>query len=161
MLFGCTRDDNVVPDPVPEAPDLPVLTVHEPARGSFHASSVRVSGEVVPGTGTINSLEINDEAIPWTEQGAFETTLSPDPGMLLIGTRVEDDIGERAVDGRAVQVGPVHPPGKVVEDALGVQLGPEMLDDNAPDLDDMASITEAIIEDPAFEESMVGSTFEG
>jgi hypothetical protein len=161
LLLGCRREDNVVPDPVPEAPDLPVLTVNEPARGSFHPSSVRVSGEVVPGTGTINSLEVNDEAVSWTEQGAFDTTLSPAPGMLLIGTRVEDDIGERAVDGRAVQVGPVHVPGAVIEDAIGVQLGPEMLDDDAPDLDDMASITEAIIEDPSFEQAMVGTTIEG
>jgi len=160
LLSGCKRDVDIIPVPEPE-PDLPVLLVNEPARGSFHTTSVRVAGEVVKGTGDIESLEVNDQPVSWTDAGAFETTLTPGPGMLLIGTRVEDSMGERAVDGRAVQVGPVYRPGDLVEDALGVQLGPELLDDDAPDLDDMASITEAIIEDPSFEQAMVGTTIEG
>lgn len=163
LLGACSGDFVVTPDPDAgtAAPDLPVLTVQSPARGSFHPETVRLAGEVAPGDGKLVSLTLNDGAIAFEGEGRFDHELDPEHGMLLLGLRAEDDLGERAVDGRAVQVGPVHAPGRTIDDAMWLQLGPELLDDDAGDLDDMAAISEALLADPSFTDALVGQTFEG
>jgi len=150
-------EEEVIPPP----PDLPLLEVTEPARGAFLPGPVTVRGSAVPGTGTLSSLEANDLAVDWDDQGGFEEILDPGPGLLILGVRLEDDLGERAVDGRAVQVGPVYSPGAVVPRAIGLQLGPEVLDDDAADIDDLARIAELAVEDPEFSAAFVGTTFSG
>lgn len=156
FLLGCHPDAGVRPDEGP--PDLPRLQVDWPPRASFQPSELRVSGKVTAGDGALVSLVVNDEAVPFGADGEFEAEPYAEPGIAIIGVRVEDDLGERAVDGRAVQVGPTRAPGLVIEDAIALQLGPEALDDDEADLDDFASIFEAVVEDPSFSQAIVGTT---
>lgn len=163
-LAACGREDNLTPDtdtdPVVEPPpDLPVLVVDAPARGAFLAGSVTVSGHVDAGTGTPNVLRLNDEDIDFLDGAAFSVDREPAPGLYLVGTRVEDDLGERAVDGRAVHVGPTRAPGEWIDDAMIVDIGRPLLDDDEPDVDDFATITERLVADPSFTSGLIGQTF--
>ncbi len=144
-----------------EVPVLPTLEITAPARGSFHASTVRVEGTVSAGTGTLASLVVDESSVGWDARGAFESTLSPAPGLVLLGARLEDDLGERAVDGRAVQVGPTHAPGAMLTEVIGIQIGQALLDDDDDDLDDLAGITQAILTDASFGDALVGVELPG
>jgi len=153
--------DTSTPDQLPPPPVIPVLDVTSPARGSFQDGPVTVAGEVTWGTGKPTALTVNGADVPLGDVGSFSVDIDPDPGMLILGTRVEDDLGERAVDGRAMQVGPTHRPGAMLTDAIALQIGPSMPDDGTPTLDDIAGVTEAILDEPSFTDSLVGVTLPG
>jgi hypothetical protein len=155
LAIGCHH----APDPTepPPPPALPEIRVDHPERGAF-VRELAIDGEVLPGDGAITSFTVNDAEVP-LDHDAFATTLAVPAGMAILSTRVEDDLDQRAVDGRAVQVGPVWAPGATIPGALTLQLGPELLDDDDPDIDDLASIGARIAEDPSFTQAIVGQTY--
>lgn len=163
FALSCTGpavvDDDVGVE-VPPPPDLPVLQITSPERGAWVANPVVVEGVGVAGTGALTSLEIDDVPVRLEADGSFRHVVEAPPGLLILGSRLEDDLGERAVDGRTVMVGPVNEPDTVIPRAVGMQLGPELLDDDDPDVDDLASVSEILIEDPAFSEPFVGMVLE-
>src|SRR5262249_6456080 len=55
----------------------------------------------------------------------------------------------------------IRAPGATIPAALTAQLGPELLDDDDADLDDLASIGALVAEDPSFAGALVGQTFSG
>jgi len=129
----------------------PVLTVQEPARGAWvgQPDSVLVVGNVRQGTGGVQQVEVDGELAERTEE-AFFHSLAPTPGINLVGVRVETEDSGRAVDGRAFFAGPTHPPDALLRRAARLHLGWEFLDDNDPDLDDVAALAEMLFEDPTF-----------
>ena len=165
LLGACSKDeqlsepDDTTPEPVVV---LPTLAVSSPERGIFiDASSVKLSGSVGAGSSALDGLTLNGStAIPLTSDGAFSEPIGLSPGINIFGLRAEDDGGERAVDGRAVYAGPLHPPGEMLEEAVRMQLGPEVLDDDEDDLDDVAGIAEYMLEKSDVTSALVGQTIE-
>jgi hypothetical protein len=157
LLLACRGEpEAAAPD---EPPALPVLEIVRPERGAFVGDSYAVEGTLTPGDGQLVVFEMNDAPAAEPEPGAFSFSPTVEgAGLQILGFRVEDDLGERAVDGRAVMVGPVREKGTIIRDALALQLGPEMLDDDQPDRDDLASLFDLVVEDPAFANSIVGTT---
>lgn len=162
-VAGCPGRDNPIdtdePTGPPPPPDLPELRLTSPERAAFLPGAVQVSGSATAGTGALAELTVDDAPVPLEASGGFSTTITPPPGLFLLGSRVVDDIGERAVDGRAVHVGPVHPPGASLPGAILVELGPPLLDDDDADPDDFAAVAARLVEDPAFSAPLVGRTF--
>ena len=172
VLVACSRD----PEPQgggPEAsaevvpPVLPTLTVTTPERGAFVAEgALEVAGQAVAGDAALSTLTLNDAEVALDGGGqpgaraTFATTLATEPGINILGFRVDDAAGERAIDGRAVYAGPLLDPGATVEGGMRMQIGPELLDDDDPDLDDVAAIVEVVLGDPAIASAMVGTPFE-
>lgn len=162
-LMACGDDPAPALDegPTLARTEVPSLAVREPARGAFvgDVDRVRVSGEVAQGSGRIVSLTVGGHYVDVpAEGGAFSDEIPVSPGIAILGSRVETDDEERAVDGRAVMVGPVHAPGERLEGTVKVQLGPEVLDDDNPDVDDVATLAETMLSDPALARSFVGMT---
>lgn len=153
LLAACPADDPVVRPP-PEAeppPVLPTLEVSEPARAAFlPAGPVQVRGRVTQGDAAISAVSLNEAEIGFNGEGWFEGQAAEAQGVVVLGLRATDADGERVVDGRAVHVGPVNPPGHRLQRAVGIQLGAAFLDDDHPDLDDVAGLVEAVVEDPDF-----------
>jgi hypothetical protein len=140
---------------------VPVLGVDAPERGAFlTGGSVTIAGTTAPGSAPLRSLTVNGTRIEVAAGGGpFEATLEAAPGLLILGARLEADDDGRAVDGRAVQVGPVHAPGASLDGSVRMQLGPEALDDDAADLDDLAALTVVVLEDPSTADAFVGLSF--
>src|SRR5690606_5927518 len=137
-------------------PDLPVLAITEPARAAFLSGPVAVRGTATAGTGALNALSIDDADVQLDRAGAFEHVATPPPGLFLIGSRLDDNLGERAVDARAVHVGAVHAPGALIAGAVYVELSRELLDDDDPAPDDVAAVVERVVTDPTFGDALVG-----
>lgn len=161
-LSACSEDSEAVPDEGPLRPtQVPVLTVTEPARGAFSGDVERVdvSGEVSKGSGRLTTLTVNGQtfSIP-AEGGAFSGSVPVSPGLVILGTRVETSDDERAVDGRSVLVGPVHDPGERLVGSVKLHLGPELLDDDDPDVDDVATLAETLMGGDAIAGAFVGTT---
>lgn len=137
----------------------PTLLVQSPARGIFtDAVAVMVSGSVTQGSAPVTLVEVN--GTPARLDGAiFDHELTLQPGPNLIGVRAEASDNGRAVDALTVFAGPVWQPGSRIEDAMRVHLGREFLDDNDPDLDDVASIVELIVADEMFLGSLTAEPF--
>ena len=156
-----TRD---VPTEVPstaEPVELPRLAVERPARASFDTSgSGTVSGQVAPGTAPISVVRINGQEVPTEPDGSFSQDLDWIPGIQIIGVRVEDEDGERAVDGRAVQTGLVHGPGQWITGGMRLEIDTDILDDDDPEIDDIAALLEAALEDPAMLDLAIGQELE-
>ncbi len=131
----------------PVAPKTPpVLVEVEPARGTWIAAGtpLTVSGRAQGGTGAVDIVKVGgDPAIFDGERFTHDPVLND--GVNLVGIRAETDDGERAVDGRAFFHGDVHPVGAVLPGALRVFMGPQFLDDDEADLDDVAGLVEATI----------------
>ncbi len=167
LALGCAEvpqdsgNDTASDDPSALAV-LPTLSVTAPQRGAFHPGlELQVSGQAAPGDAALETLWVDEVEVPLDADGQFATTLVGPPGLLLVGARVEDEDGERATDGRAVQIGDTHPPGATLQRAAWVQLGPSLLDDDDDDLDDLAALGQAALTDTAFTDALVGSQFEG
>lgn len=156
VLAACTPE---APARLPPPPELPTLRVDSPARASFlPEGDVVVTGQAIAGTGDLAGLTVGGAPAQMDADGSFSVTLPAEPGILSFGIRVEDSLGERAVDGRSVQVGRTHDAGQWLSEAVAMQMGPETLDDDAPDIDDFARVSELIVEDPAFGADFVGAT---
>jgi len=128
----------------------PTLAVDSPARGAFFADTVVFSGQALAGDGALDALTLNNDAIALDTDGRFSVALTPPPGLLVLGSRLTAADGGRAVDGRAVQVGPVRPPGDRVPRAVRVELGRAFLDNDTPANDDLASVIQVMLRDPSF-----------
>jgi hypothetical protein len=141
--------------------DLPRLKVESPERGSFDTSGAgKIAGQVGPGTAPISVVKINGQEVPTEPDGSFSQEYDWSPGIQIIGVRVEDEDGERAVDGRAIQAGPVYGPGQWVTGALRIEIDTDILDDDDPEIDDIAALLEAALEDPSMLDLVVGHEIE-
>ena len=161
-LLGCNRDDPVAPDDEVEVVVLPTLEVVGPLRGSFWPSGSRVlvQGTVTAGTHPLSALTINGQPVTWDEEGWFSAEINATPGINLLGVRLEDHGGERAVDGRSFHYAGDHELGATVEDAVWMRLGPTLLDDDEATPDDLAAIAERLVEDPSIADSFLGTRIE-
>jgi len=169
FMIACSGDpatgEGSQSDPV-ITPILPVLQAEEPARGAFTGTDqVVLSGKVDVGSAPLDSITLNGEPVSFSGGSAqasstFQANIDWQPGINIIGLRATDTDGERAVDGRAFLAGPVHEPGEALQDALRLQLGPELLDDDDPDVDDLARIAELVLADDTLSDSLVGLDME-
>ena len=171
-LAACSRDPEPQgggpePDAEVSPPVLPTLSVSAPERGAFvPEGSLQVAGSAVAGDAALSTLTLNGAEVALDGGGqpgsraTFATTLATEPGINILGFRVDDAAGERAIDGRAVYAGPLLDPGATVEGGMRMQIGPELLDDDDSDLDDVAAIVEVVLGDPAIASAMVGTPFE-
>jgi len=131
----------------------PVLTVSSPERGAFVGTgSVTVEGRVTEGSAPISSVTVGDMSAILEADGAFSATLNPSPGLHIVNLRATAEDAGRAVDGRAFIAGPVYDPGDTIEGGVRLQLSPELLDDDDPDVDDVATLAEMLLEDPSITE---------
>ena len=141
--------------------DLPVLAVDGPDRSWFSGgSTVGYSGTAQAGTWDLTELRLNGETIDLDGSGRFTHDWTAEPGLLILAARLEDEGGERALDARSVYHGPLHAPGAMIEGGVRLQVAPELLDDNDPDLDDLASIAELTMSDDALLGELVGEPIE-
>ncbi len=157
-LLACTGEPE--PDPRVETVVLPTLRVDSPARAAFvpgSAQTLTVSGQATAGTHDLDRLFYGEQEIPLDAQGGFSFEIRPTPGINLLGLRVEDTAGERAVTGQSFHYAGDHAPDALIRDAVHLRVGPELLDDDSDDLDDIAAILEVVIEDPGLADSVVGT----
>ena len=128
--------------------DLPLLRVEQPERASFDTSAGGpITGQVASGTSPIAKVLVNGEVVGTERDGSFSQQVTWEPGIQLIGVRVEDEGGERAVDGRAIQAGPVNGPGQWLPGALRLEVDASILDDDDAEIDDIAALLQAALED--------------
>lgn len=167
MLLGACSQDESAPEDGFTTPQavvvLPSLEVQSPERAAFiGASSLALSGTVGAGSTALQRLTFNsDTDISFSSDGAFSVPVGLSPGINIFSLRAEDLGGQRAVDGRAVYAGPLHPPGELLEESVRLQLGPELLDDDDDsDLDDIAGIVAYLLEDVGVADAIVGQTIE-
>lgn len=155
-LSACKRDDDVNPIEdtlIEEVVELPTLELTTPGRAAFLGErSVTVSGQAQAGTHALESLTISDQDVTLSPAGAFEASWSPVVGINILGARLEDVGGERAVDGRAFVWGPVHDPGARLDSAMRLLLG--------PDLSELSDIIELVLADSSIASDFVGQTME-
>ena len=162
LVMGCSGDGEQ-PDapPVEQIEQLPVLQITNPARAAFlPPGEVQVQGQVIAGDADIDTLVSKGIEINPEPTGEFSQTLPLDVGLNILGTRVEDVAGKRAVDGRGFYWGPSYSPGEYVKKGLRIRIGPELLDDNDPDLDDIASLAELLATDSSIYDLIIGETIE-
>ncbi len=145
--------------PALRAIDNPLMVIRTPEHGSFtgEKDQVSVTGTLTKGSAPLTTLNINGQTVAIQAGGGdFDAKIPMNPGVNVIGLRVDAGDGGRAVDGRAVYAGPVWDAGEHLTDAMKLQLGPDVLDDDEPDLDDLAALAETLLSDPAMEEAFVG-----
>ena len=142
---GSTAEADAGPLPQP-----PKLFDVGPPRGAWFmpGEPVTITGTVTATTGAISSIEVQGQTLETTGP-TFSATVPAPPGINLVSIRVETEDGERTVDGRAFFTGDVHPVGQLLKPAVWVHLSPEFLDDDDPDLDDAAALTEMLVSDPS------------
>jgi len=167
LLLAMAACDGPAPAPTDtgaqEAPPVivPTLATAAPARAAFLGTSgVSLRGAAGAGSAALDRLELNGEAVALDGEGGFDLALSPQPGLNILGLRVEDVDGERAVDGRAFIWGETHDPGASIPAAVRLLLGPDLLDDDSADLDDAATLTELVLLDPSLADAFVGEALE-
>ena len=165
VACGGNEETDAVGPAIAAIDEVPLLTMTAPARGAFTGEdNVLVSGGVQMGSGAISTVEINGTVVESATSAAglvtFDSELEWEPGINLIGVRIEDENGERAVDGRAIYAGPVHEPGATLTDAVFLQVGSDMLDDDDGVLDDVAALMETLLMDESISDSFVGQPME-
>ncbi len=146
-------DDDATVEIVP--PVLPTIELTSPERASFHpaGSAVEIRGFCTAGDAPLDTLTIDDEPVNLSGEGEFRHTYPPVDGVNVVNLRVTDTDGERATDAFAFYCGTLNPLGQTLPSIAVIQATDELLDDDAPDLDDVASLVEGLLEDP--------STFDG
>jgi hypothetical protein len=154
-LAACKQDDDKRPDdttPVEDEPTvLPTLVIDSPPRAAFLGQrDVVLQGKVTAGSAELESLVVSETAISWGPTGMVNQGWTPQPGLNLMGARLEDIDGERAVDGRAFVWGPVHPVGERLPGALRVLLG--------PDLSELSNLFELVLSDSSLADDYIGMT---
>lgn len=161
LAAACSEEPETKATPAPElaAIRVPELVVNSPARGAFlgDVDQVNVAGTTKVGSAPLTTMEVNGKSIDIESKGGkFDGNVPVIPGVNLLGGRLEASDSGRAVDGRAVMAGAVWEPAERLSDTIKLQLGPEALDDNKPDMDDLASIAETVLSNPSLLESFVG-----
>jgi hypothetical protein len=153
-LSACKPDDDNKPEdqPEPDAPTvLPTLRIDSPARGAFLGQrEVLLQGEVTTGSAELDTLVVSDVEVGWGPTGMINQGWTPRPGLNLLGARLEDIDGERAVDGRAFVWGPVHQVGATLPSSLRLLLG--------PDLSELSGVVELVLSDSSLADAYVGTT---
>lgn len=130
----------------------PSLGVESPEHGvwALGLETLEIAGTARPGTGALTRLTVAGADVPVDGDGHFRYSLALAPGVNLAGVRAEADDGGRAVEGRAAFSGSIHEPGARLARAAFAHLRDDALDDDAPDLDDVASFLELLLVDPTF-----------
>lgn len=128
-----------------EVVEHPILAVNVPSRGQFIlGDGISVQGTVQEATAPLSKLTVNDEELT-IDGDSFEATVSGRPGVNILNFRLEAEDRGRAVDSVGVYHGPYLEPDEFVEDGVRLQIGQELLDDGDPDVDDLATIAEEVI----------------
>ncbi len=141
------------PETEPGTPVLPVLRIDSPARAAFMGQQeVLLRGQVTAGSAPLVSLEVSDQAVSWDPTGAVTQRWEPVEGLNILGSRLEDEDDERAVDGRAFIWGPTHATGTTLPGALRVLLG--------PDLSELSDIVALVMSDSSLASGFVGTTIQ-
>jgi hypothetical protein len=130
---------------------FPRIVVDSPQRGSFHeaGSTVEIVGRCFEGAAPLHSLTLDEAPVSLSADGAFSHELHAVDGINVVKLQLEDTDGERATEALGLHYGPTNAPGVLIPSAMVVQVAPQLLDDDDPDLDDTASLVEAILEDPS------------
>jgi hypothetical protein len=154
-LAGCKKDDDNKPDdttPEDDAPAvLPILRIDSPARATFLGQrEVVLQGQVTTGSAELDTLVVSETDVAWGPTGMINTGWSPAEGLNILGARLEDIDGERAVDGRAFIWGPTHATGTTLPSSLRLLLG--------PDLSQISHIIELVLADSSLASDYIGTT---
>ena len=164
LLFGCESTKNIGNSPV-EPPQAevdripPTFVVAEPERGAFVvAETIAISGAVQQGSAPISRFTLNQSEIDLSG-GQFASTLTGEAGVHLLNFRLEAEDTERSVDSIGVYKGPFHPLTEAVTSGIRMQIGQELLDDGDPDLDDLASIAESILNETDLSALLEGTSY--
>ena len=158
--------DAAPPAVIPDAAVLPQkihpqIAITAPARASFvGAEPTTLVGATRPGSAPIAQVEVEDVEVTLGPAGDFAHALTLSPGPNLLGVRAQALDRGRAVDAVTVFAGDTWPPGATLPGAMHFHLGPEFLDDDDDDLDDVARIIELVLADPAFVQSLTAEPFE-
>jgi hypothetical protein len=153
-LLGCPPDE---PDePVPDddeiiPPVLPQIHVDKPARATFQpaGAEVEIAGHCIAGDAPLETFTINDESIALSGDGAFSHVHASVDGLNVLSMRVEDTDGERATEAMAYLYGPTAGPAQTLTDVAVIHASDDLLDDDDPDLDDIAALVEGMLDDPS------------
>jgi len=158
VALGCASDppdgddDTVDDDDVGiTVPVLPRIELDGPPRASFHpaGSQVNVAGRCVAGDAPLAELTINGEVVGFSGDGSFTHVLASEPGINIVQLRIEDTDGERATEALGYHYGPTIEPAEQLTNIGVIHASDELLDDDAPDLDDAASLVESLLQDPS------------
>jgi len=150
---GPTREDAVVLIP-------PSLSITSPSRGEFAVyNDLAISGSTEEGSAAISRLLINQSEVALIN-GDFAYSQEASAGINVLNFRLEAEDGERVVDSLGIYKGPFHPIDEPVEAGIRLQIGQELLDDNDPDLDDLAAIAENMLNSLDLESMFVGETYD-
>lgn len=169
LLLGCPEDqekpiddDMADDDDDDDAIEYPRIEITEPQRACFRSGdpTVEVRGQCIAGTAPLDRFTVNGVEVDLDNDGRFSHQITASDGINIIELQCDDQAGERAVDALSFHFGDTHEPGHELHSVAVVQISPELLDDNTPDVDDTASLIEAILEDPSALEDLPASTFE-
>lgn len=160
LLIGCSKNTDQMGDTgLSERDQLPQLVINTPSRGAFLVSDeVDVQGEAFSKATAVKRLVINGIDIQIEASGEFSQNLPVSVGLNLLGAHLENVAGKSAKDGRAFYWGPALYPGDIATESLRMRLGPDLLDDNDPDMDDLATLVELTATDDSLAQSLEGTT---
>lgn len=166
VLLACKNEELVQPEILTEPElttaveiqDIPLMSINEPARGSFDSTgSGIVRGTVNTAQTNVAEFTVNGEPFDVEDDGEFNAAMSWTPGIQILGARVEAENGERAVDGRAFHAGPTHEPAEWIEGAIRMEIDSDILDDDDEELDDIAGLLEEALEDDSILSVLIGT----
>jgi hypothetical protein len=160
LLIGCSKNAELIDDTgLSERDHLPQLVVNTPNRATFFATdTVEVQGTASSKATPIKSLVINGINIQIEANGGFSQNLPVSVGLNILSAHLENVAGKSAKDGRAFYSGPALYPGDIATEGLRMRLGPDLLDDNDPDLDDLATLVELTAADDSLAKNLEGTT---
>ena len=128
-----------------EAVEHPVIEIVVPQRGEFIVDNgIDIQGVFQSGSAPISGLTLNREEISLGED-SFSSAVQGRPGVNILNFRLEAEDRGRAVDSVGVYHGPYQNKEELVASGVRLQLTQELLDDGEPDIDDLASIAEEVV----------------
>ena len=134
------------------------MTLELPERGAFVGDNpIEVRGRTARGSALVERMLVEKQEVALDPSGAFTHSRPAEAGPNITRLRVEAEDGGRAVDAVSVFGGAVHQPGATLAKALLVHAGPELLDDNDDELDDVARLVEVMFLDQGFREKLTGT----
>lgn len=160
LMAACSKDDpNTSDTGLGGVDQLPTLDISSPERASFlPKGEVRVQGSAQASNTALKQLLINGIDVQVESTGEFSQVLPVSIGLNHIGAHLEDLVGRVSKDGRAFYWGDALYPGEDTKEGLRMRLGPELLDDDDPDVDDAATLIEIAVTDEALADELVGIT---
>lgn len=160
LLIGCSKNSGQTDDTgLSERDQLPQLVINTPNRATFfETDKVEVQGTASSKSTAIKSLAINGIDIQIEASGGFSQNLPVSVGLNILSAHLENVAGKSAKDGRAFYWGPALYPGDIATESLRMRLGPELLDDDDPDMDDLATLVELAAADDSLAQTLEGTT---